>query len=259
LLKLIIDKSEFNQFFISTHSNIVMKYLGSQKGSNIYKTELVLDNSSNSDRSKMYTSSIKKVKDDPAERKLILEELGYDLFDLDLWKGYLFLEESSAERIIKDYLIPWFAPSLIGRLRTVSASGISNAEMQFENFNKLFVFVHLESTYKNRAWVILDDGKDEKEVIQKLKEKYGPSGWKDERFLQFEKHNFEEYYPDKFKEKVIKINEIGKKGDRRKPKKELLEEVIIWAKDNDELAKASFENSAKDVIKILREIEIHLQ
>ena len=51
------------------------------------------------------------------ERRNALERLGYDLSDYDLWKAWLILEESSAERLIREYLIPWFIPELQGRLR----------------------------------------------------------------------------------------------------------------------------------------------
>ncbi len=59
--------------------------------------------------------------------------------------GFL-LEESSAEKIVREYLIPWFVPKLGGKLRTFSARSVSEVEAKFEDFNKLFVFLHLSPT-----------------------------------------------------------------------------------------------------------------
>ena len=37
---------------------------------------------------------------------------------------------------------------------------------KFNDFNRLFVFIHLEPTYKNKVWVLIDAGDDEKEIIE---------------------------------------------------------------------------------------------
>lgn len=91
--------------------------------------------------------------------------MGYDFFDFDLWSAWLILEESSAERIIREYLIPWFVPELKGRLRTYSANSLSEVETKFRDFNNLFVFLHLQPTYKNLAWVVVDGGEEEAKII----------------------------------------------------------------------------------------------
>ncbi|MHA1237042.1 MAG: ATP-dependent nuclease, partial [Candidatus Hodarchaeales archaeon] len=182
LLELVASKSDTNQFFVSTHSNIVMKHLGAVPESKVFRvTNLRTDES----RPKLYLSSIQEVSEDPIERKKILEELGYDFFDFDLWKAWLFLEESSAEVIIRDHLIRWFVPELKYELQTFSANSISKVEPKFENFNKLFVFLHLEPVYKNKVWVYIDAGDDEKEIISRMKSMYSKSGWNDSSFNQF--------------------------------------------------------------------------
>ena len=146
LLKLIESKSSTNQFFISTHSNIVMKHLGASDNSKVFR---VSNETFDETRKNMRLSTINPVSKDPIERKKLLEELGYDFFDHDLWKGWLFLEESSAEEIIRDHLIRWFTPKLKYELRTFSAGSTSRVIPKFDDFNKLFVFLHLEPTYKN--------------------------------------------------------------------------------------------------------------
>jgi AAA15 family ATPase/GTPase len=164
LLKLIIEKSNSNQFFVSTHSNIVMKYLGGAENAKIFNIKNELKDGQ---RPNLFVSELKEVSDNPEERRQILEDLGYDFFDFDLWKGWLFLEESSAEIIIRDYLIDWFVKPLKNKVRTFSAGGTSSIIPKFEDFDKLFIFLHLEPTYKNKVWVIIDAGDEEQKIISK--------------------------------------------------------------------------------------------
>ena len=35
----------------------------------------------------------------------MLSDLGYELGDFDLWEGWIFFEESSSEKIVREYLI----------------------------------------------------------------------------------------------------------------------------------------------------------
>lgn len=251
LLKLIMSKSDENQFVISTHSNIVLQYLGALKDSKIFKTEWKMENN-------IPTSVIKMVDNNPEEKRLALEELGYEMYDYNLWKGYLILEESSAEVIIKEFLIPWFAPDLIGKLRLVSANGISKVESVFEDFKRIFVFTHLEPAYKNKSWVIVDGDSDGKGIVEKLKDIYCKSGWKQSNFKNFQKENFEEYFPIQFQKEVSEILTLkgeNKKQIKREKKKVLLEEVKKWMNNERDTAKAAFESSAKEVILFLKEIE----
>jgi AAA15 family ATPase/GTPase len=251
LLRLIIEKSETNQFFVSTHSNIVMKYLGSSPKSKIFNvTNLVRD----SQRQNLFVSEIKEISDNPEERRQILEDLGYDFFDFDLWRGWLFLEESSAEVIIKDYLIDWFVKPLKNKVRTFSAGGTSAIIPKFEDFDKLFIFLHLEPTYKNKVWVLIDGGNEELEIISKMRDKYVKAGWNSANFGQFNEHDFEKYYPSEFQSEVGEILKINDKQKRRKAKKELLDKVKKWISANESIAKEKFKESATEVIDRLKQI-----
>lgn len=251
LLKLIVEKSNSNQFFVSTHSNIVMKYLGATENSKIFR---VSNDKVDIERDKLRISKIKEVPSNSIEKQKVLEELGYDFFDLGLWKAWLFLEESSAEVIIRDYLIKWFAPNLQTELRTFSANSVNQVELKFEDFNKLFVFLHLEPTYKNKVWVYIDSGVKENLIISKMRSVYSKSGWNESNFDQFSEHDFEKYYPDKFQEEVNRILVLDKK-EKWNAKRELIEKVKTWIRDNNEEAKAEFEKSAKEIIKILLDIQ----
>lgn len=250
LLNLIEKKSETNQFFISTHSNIVTKYLGGLENSKIFKVQMNF-----SEGSRLPISNIKQVPNNPLERQRLLEELGYEFHDYDLWKAWLFLEESSAEEIIRDFLIPLFIPGLAKRLRTYSSRTVNEMEIKFKDFNNLFVFLHLEPQYKNKAWVILDAGKNEEEILNKMKEYYLKAGWNEDNFLQFKQHDFERYYPKHFKKEVEAIAKITDKREKREQKASLLNHVKEWIDDNKEEAKKQFTDSAKEVIAILKTID----
>jgi len=251
ILRLVVKKSENNQFIITTHSNIVTRFLGAELETKIFRVDMEF-------KSKVPTSKSELIQNDPEARRELLRHLGYDLIDLDLWEGWLFLEESSAEKIIREYLIPWFAQSLQGRLRTFSARSIDEVESKFENFNILFSYLNLQPAYKDRAWVIVDGGEKEKKIIDKLKDIYGPSGWSEDNFKQLSEHDFERYYPEQFKEKVEGILLVTDRKERMNKKNELREEVESWIKGNIEEAKKALESSASDVISKLRAIEAKL-
>jgi hypothetical protein len=246
LLELITSASAKNQFVISTHSNIVVRHLASFPGTKLFNVEMGL-------KDKIPTSKVDEI-DTFEKRKSVLEDLGYELFDYELWNYWLFLEESSAEKIIRDYLIPWFLPSLKGKVRTFSAGSASQIQNKFENFNSLFVYLHLEPQYKNKVWVIIDGGSEEEIIIEKLRKRYVPSGWKSSTFSQFEKHSFEEYYPQVFSEDIERVLHIADKDKKRQQKKELLDQVLKWIEDNRAQAKDEFAKSAAEVIMRLKEI-----
>jgi len=249
LLSLISEKSETNQFFISTHSNIVMKYLGGAKNAKIFN---ITNNLRDNKRENLFVSEIREVSDKPEERRQVLEDLGYDFFDFDLWRGWLFLEESSAEVIIRDYLIDWFVKPLKNKIRTFSSGGASAIMPKFEDFDKLFIFLHLEPTYKNKVWVLIDGGEEEERIISSMKTKYLKAGWTESNFGQFTEHDFEKYYPENFQGKVDEINTITDRKEKRNAKRALLEELKSWIATNEDIAREKFKESAKEVIDKLK-------
>lgn len=251
LLSLVKEKSDTNQFIVTTHSNIVTKYLGSHPSSKVFEVKVSFEN-------RIPTSEIEEVPSSIEARRNLLESLGYELIDVDMWNSWLMLEESSAEKIIREYLIPWFVPKLGGKLRTFSARTISELEIKFNDLNNLFVFLNMEPIYKNRVWIIVDSGDKEKEVIDKLKEVYASNGWKQDNFSQFKEHDFEKYYPEVFQEKVSEILQTGNSMQKLEKKKELREEVERWIESDCSKAKKEFEISAKEVIDKLKEIEVEL-
>jgi hypothetical protein len=245
ILNAIIEKSSTNQFIVSTHSNIVTKYLGSAPDAKIFNVELDYRPAT------VPTSTITEVDPSPQERMRVLRQLGYELYDFDLWEGWLILEESSAELIIRDYLIRWFAPKL-SRVRTVSAGGTGKLGPTFEDFRRLFVFTHLETQYKDRAWVVADGDDSGKRVVERLQQKF--KTWPSDHFRTWNESDFESYYPARFSTEVAKVLALPHDA-KPEPKAELLRNVVQWCDENEAEARAAFEQSAPEVISLLQEIE----
>ena len=251
VLDLIIEKSKTNQFIISTHSNIVLKYLATAEDAKIFYTKWEIENDK-MNRTNLPTTTISQIENTPTERLRILEELGYDLFDFDLYKSYIIFEESSAEGIVKNFLMPEFAPELNGKVKTIAAGGTGDIIPRFSDFLRLFVFIHNTPIYHQRAWVIADGDPSGKDTIAKLKDKF--SSWDEANFINFSKPYFEEYYPTQFQEEFKVINAIENKSERQAHKVELTKKVWAWISINKDEAKEAFRDSAKDVIEILQQI-----
>ncbi|MEQ9168971.1 MAG: AAA family ATPase, partial [Fulvivirga sp.] len=256
LLELIAKKSIANQFFISTHSNIVMKNLGAVEGSKVLQ---VRNDMIDEGKPKMRLSTVEEVGKNPLDRKKVLEDLGYDFFDHDLWKAWLFLEESSAEVLIRDYFIKWFTPKLKYQLRTFSAGSISQIQPKFDDFNKLFVFLHLEPAYKNKVWVYIDGGEEEEKIINRMRNMYEKGGWSTSNFNQFKNHDFEHYYPERFQNEVKRILQIQDKRTKRNEKKTLLDNIKKWIDNNEKEAKEEFKISANEIVEVLKSISKELK
>lgn len=249
LLNTIKENLTNNQFIITTHSNIVLKYLGALPDTNIFHT-LSQDKDENGIEEKI----IYPIENSIESRLSILSELGYDLSDFDLFDGWIILEESSAETIIRDHFIRWYTPSLLGRIATISASGISNVEPKFESLSTLLLYAHLQSRYRKKAWVLVDGDDVGKSAIERLQIKFSNS-WPRNNFRAFGQSAFENYYPSIFSQKTHETLSIEDKKDRRAAKAKLLKSVLTWISEDDQRAKSEFLSSASEVIEILKEIE----
>lgn len=222
-----------------------LRHLGAAKGSLLYSV----------DAERGALPPVAKVAAVPptAEARLaLLRDLGYSFSDFDLWEGWLILEESSAERIIRDYLVPCFAPMLT-RIRTVSAGGNSEVEATFEDFNRLVRFTHLEDAYRDRVWVIIDGDEEGQKIIERLRNRY--ESWQPERFACLDQGQFERYYPAEFADRVAEVLAISDRKERRDEKGVLLQDVLVWLDEDRERAKMALESSASDVIARLRGIQ----
>jgi len=249
LLRLIIAKSDLNQFIVSTHSNIVVKHLASVADSRIFYTESAAFDANWDD---IPTSKVTAVGSTPQERLWVLENLGYEPFDFELYKGYLLLEESTAERLIRDIIIPHFVPEARHLLRTVAAQGVSALEAKFEDLQKLFLYLHLSPVYANRAWVIADGDPSGRAVIEQLRKTF--CTWDPGHFSHWTKDHIEYYYPVPFEERAAAICAMPHGKPKQQEKAHLLEKVVEWFNHDPVQAKPLFELSAAEVITHIRDI-----
>lgn len=243
LLDAIIEASEDNQFLISTHSSTVLTRLGGSSGTTVVHVA--------SDGGIPPTSSY-KVLTERSERLEVLQNLGYSLADMDLSQGWLIFEESSAERLVRQYLSRWFAPRL-QELRTIAARGASRVEPLFDNFREMFLYAHLEPLYMHRAWVIVDGDPTGVSLVERLRNNF--QGWSADHFQHWRKPAFELYYPSEFAETVTSVLSIDDRRKRKVAKQELLLEVIAWIEEDEERALDAFRQSAAEVIEVLQAVE----
>ncbi len=245
LLSLVRASSEHNQFIIATHSNVVVRELGGEDGSKVfgvYRDGNSIDS----------PSRVEEVERSPKGHMQLLRELGYEFTDFSLHEGWLFLEESSAEEIVRDILVPNFVPSLRGRLRTFSAAGVTNLEPTISEFRRLITFVHLQPVYEGRMWVWADGDKAGKDTIEKIR---GGFPNLDAGALScFNQPQFEQYYPAQFAEAVATTLAIEGRKERRLAKMELLKEVVEWTTNNPEETKGAWSKSAAEIIAMLKDV-----
>ena len=248
LLDLIQKSSEHNQFVISTHSNIVVSHLCSQGNSQLLQIS--------SEKGVLPTiARVSEVPSTPEARIQVLHELGYAFSDFELWDGWLFLEESSAERLLRDYLIPWFAPDL-RRVKTVAAAGVNSVEPMLADFQRLLLFTHLQPAYVGRTWVRVDGDDAGQGVVARLREKF--PAFPPKALSHWESAQFESYYPSIFSKATFAALSIQDKQGKRFAKRELLLRVIEWIEEDKERAREAFKESAKEIIEDLRTMENEL-
>jgi len=251
LLDLIVMKSEHNQFVISTHSHIVLKNLGIVDSSKLFYVDWVPGDINNV---RIPTSNVSLIENTPEGRMGVLEKLGYDFFDFDLYKSYLLLEESTAERLIRDFLIPFVVPGLSNKIKTIAARGVDDLKLKAQDFNRLFVFIHTSPIYKERAWIIADGDAPGKAIISELSEQFKRS-WPKDHFINFSRGNFEEYYPTRFDSRTKEVLALSHGPKKQDEKSKLLNEVMDWINNNQKEAIDEFSVSAKEVIDVLKEID----
>lgn len=238
--------SDGNQFIISTHSNIIVRRLGSLSGTRIWQTSRI-------GSSAPPESTAVEVPNEPSARIGLLRSLGYDLSDYELYDAWLVLEESSAERIIREFVIPWFAARLSGRLCTVAAQGAPDVAPRFIDLHRIFVFAHKQRIYNTKSWAIVDGDTAGQEAIRKLRSAFAT--WPPEHFQCFSRNNFEEYYPTEFESRVQQVLGISDAQRRRSEKAVLCKDVVEWLRADPNRGRSALADRAKDVIDLLQRIE----
>jgi predicted ATPase len=244
LLAMVRQSSAHNQFIIATHSNIVVRELATDETTKVFQV-------SKTGEERNAPSTVREVPRTPVAHMDLLRELGYEFADFDLHDGWLFLEESSAESVIRSVLIPLFAPELRGRLRTFSAGGVTNVEPSVAEFKRLITFVHLEPVYRGRLWVRVDGDKKGEEAIANLLKTFDHLDA--QSAATFKEQDFEMYYPARFREKAKAALALSDKA-KRNAKAELLQEVLDWSRDNDAEARDEWAESANEQMELLKQI-----
>jgi predicted ATPase len=245
LLALIRQSSDENQFMIATHSNIVLTELAADESTEIFRVFRDGDEGT-------APSQVEEVPRDTAAHMAVLRDLGYEFIDLGLYEGWLFLEESSAEQIITEVLVPLLVPELKGRLRTVSAGGVSNLAPTVSEFHRLIVFIHLQPAYQGRLWIRADGNDEGNRVTKALRDRFGYLT--DSNCTIFSQAEFERYYPAAFQQRVTETFAEPNRNERRRKKAALLKDVVMWSKTNPEQAKLAWTESAKEPIELLSHI-----
>lgn len=249
LLGMVRESAAQNQFMIATHSNIVVRDLAVDPETKVFRVFRDGDRASS-------PSAVEEVERTPAAHRALLRDLGYEFADTDLHDGWLFLEEASAEAVINELLIPWFAPELARRLRTYSAAGVTNLEPSVAEFQRLVTFVHLQPVYEGRLWVRADGDGPGRAAIEKIRSTFNYLS--DEEASTFGQPQFEMYYPLHFHEQVAEVLAIPEKRQRQARKRQLREEVFAWSHANEPEAQAAWAESAAEPIKLLRQIVARL-
>ena len=226
-----------------------MKYLGGVEDSKIFEIHSSL---TDLNRQKLFISHLTEISNDVEERKRVLENLGYEFNDFGMWSAWLFLEEASAETVIRDVLIPFFAPELQGKLRTFSAGGIAALEPSVADFQRLMVFIHLQPVYQNRLWVRVDGDKIGNEIVAKMRLNF--PYFSNQELNIFTQTQFEYYYPEIFQEKAKTAIEMTDNKHKRSQKLDLLKEVLAWSKACATDAKVAWVTSAAEPIALLKSI-----
>ena len=228
-----------NQVLVTTHSHVVVNAFGA--AGSLYRVDAEATG-----EAEVPTSSAQLV-DGLVGRIRVLDDLGYSLGDIGLYDGWLILEEASAETVVKQ-LLEWFFPRLASRLRTLSAGGVPRAEKVFDDYNRLFLYLHLESRYKGRAWVVVDGDDAGKETVQRLRQRYGD--WSEANFHAWSKPDFEGYYPSRFSVKAAEAR-LLKGHARQDAKRSLAKQVADWMREAPDEAKSEFSESAAEVREFL--------
>jgi hypothetical protein len=249
LLDLIKIAAQTNQFIIATHSNIVMRELGSAPGTRVFRVYRDGD-------TPLSPSRIERIGEEPSQRIGVLRELGYEFADLGLHDGWLFLEEASAEAIFNQVLIPRFAPSLHGRLRTYSSAGADQLAPKIASFVSLVTFIHLEPVYHGRVWVRADGDTRGKEAVADVRKAI--SWMSEEACTTFNETSFERYYPAQFAEAANAALSEKDKKKRNAAKHQLLQTVLKWTKECGDDATKAWTSSASEPIELLHFIQDRL-
>lgn len=242
LCEMIRQHATKNQFFITTHSNIVLRELGVE-GACIFEVAQQTDNPPTSHVSTVTTYQ---------ERLSLLERLGYSPEDFDQPSAYILFEEASCERFVKEFLIPMFVPELSGKIRTIGGRGAGELPALANDLNRMFVYLHLLPVYHEKCWIVADGDEAGVEAVQKVRDKF-PS-WPERFFRTWKVKDYEYFLPPEFAKTFSDTIACKPKGEQKELKDALGVQSRKWMNENPEEARSLLSDSASEVIKFLEEV-----
>ena len=245
VIKSVADRG--NQFFITTHSNVVLSALGAYQDARIIKLNC-------SYRDVIPTTTATVLPNRPEARWDLLVELGYSASDFGFWDGFIITEESSAEELMCKFLIPWFAPSLSGRIRLVSSAGVDNVRNRIRGLYNHLLYLKLTPAVNDRIWVMLDGDEAGLNVASDLKAKF--TKLPKDNIYNLKNEMFEKYFPEYFFEDVKALDTAP---DTKFSKTALLKKVVARAESEPDIARVEFARSFSEIITWLKSIEATLK
>ncbi|GAA3113277.1 putative ATPase [Kribbella aluminosa] len=240
-----VDENGY-QVVVSTHSDLVLRTLGSAAGAVVYRT--TLEHATGG----VPTTTYLRV-DSAIDRREALADLGYDVTEPI---GWLIFEESTAERFFREVLIPGFVPKLAG-FRTLAAGGTGRVKKVFEDLRRFMLFVQKSDDPEPtpRAWVVVDGDKSGSDVAEDLMASF--SRWPADRFIALNEPAIEKYYPRRFAEHAAAIEAAHVRSvgwqEERELKGKLVQEVCSWFNGPDG-SRAEVEETAGELIETLQAI-----
>jgi len=231
-----------HQLVVSTHSDVVLRELGSIKDAVVYRTSVVTADGT------LPTTTYARMEDE-FDRRAALHSLGYrDALPI----AWLVLEESTAQSFIFECLVPLFVPRL-SAIRGVSSDGVGNARRTVDGLHRMILFARLVEEDAPRAWVLVDGDEAGLQTVDTLREAY--STWPADRFRALSAPGIEEYYPARFADQVHEIQQESDRQRKRRLKAGLVKDIVGWVASDPDLARGDLQASAGEVIACLEDIE----
>ena len=173
------------------------------------------------------------------ERLDLLSELGYEV---DTPPGWLLLEESSAEVLLRGIPDSHIRARARHLSRTVAANGSGDVERKFSDLENFVLFAHLGDPAVRRAWVLVDGDSSGRKVVEQRRRRF--SSWPAEHFQHLSQNDLESDHPPRFADAVSEIRTSHVKDVKRSLKKRLLVQVRDWCREEPATAAKEFESSA---------------
>lgn len=215
---MIQEKAEYNQFFITSHSNIVISHVLKDKSNKVFQ----LANIPAETVEEVPTTKIKEINNSESETQL-LASMGYYFSDFLLYEAWIIFEEASIEFIFREYFLNWYSPKLKNILRTISSKGIDNVDIRFRTLTEnMMIYANMVPMYRNKVWVVADNGDKGKATIHSLRTTY--KKWDPKNFILLSNNDFELYLPECFQERVHHILSMNHR-ERKDKKYELFNDV----------------------------------